>query len=251
MEKSKKVWSSQPQVRKTTPDETLQRYHVDLFNPATGNAKDALFEEINFKLYKLGAKSIAFTTSEARINSWICCLIERYYKHLNENYEGFHATWEEQEPSCDLDSCDRIIIHLYAKEDDKEHQLVAKTVYISTGTIFIQRRWYQNYGMVEFPFLLDIINKMQESISSDNGNTTLYTSTLSDFLKQASSTGIIEREEEKEAQEDINEKRKKEHEIDHKVDTTITENTTGFHAKMLEPTPCRYTPSRLHTVTTL
>ena len=30
MEKSKKVRSSQPQVQKTTPDETLQRYHVDL-----------------------------------------------------------------------------------------------------------------------------------------------------------------------------------------------------------------------------
>ena len=229
MEKSKKVQSSQPQVRKTTPDKTLQRYHVDLFNPATGNAKDALFEEINFKLYKPGAKSIAFTTSEARINSWIRCLIERYYKHLNENYEGFRATWEE---------------------DDEEHQLAAITVYISTGTIFIQGRWYQNYGMVEFPFLLDIINKMQESISPDNGDTTLYSSTLSDFLKQASSTGIIEREE-KEAREDINEQRKKEDEIDHKVDTTITENTTGFHAKMLEPTPWTYTPSRLHTVTTL
>ena len=63
----KKARLSQPQVRLTTPDESLQCYHVDLFNPATGKAKNALFEEIKFDLYKPGAKSFAVATSEDRI----------------------------------------------------------------------------------------------------------------------------------------------------------------------------------------
>ena len=66
-EKSKKARLSQTQIWITTPDETLCQYHVELFNPATGKTKDAPFEEVNFELYKPGAKSIAFTTSETRI----------------------------------------------------------------------------------------------------------------------------------------------------------------------------------------
>ena len=85
-EKAKKARLSQPQVRLTTPDESLQRYHVELFNPASGKAKDALFEEINFDLYR--AKSFSITTSKGRIALWIC-FIERYYKQLNLNTEGF------------------------------------------------------------------------------------------------------------------------------------------------------------------
>ena len=55
MENQKNSRFSQPQVRITEPDETLQCYHVDLFNPATGKAKDARFKEIVFDLYKPGA----------------------------------------------------------------------------------------------------------------------------------------------------------------------------------------------------
>ena len=86
-----------------------------------GKGIDSLFEEIAFELYKPGAKSIAFTTSEIRLDSWIRCLIERYYKHLNDNCNGYQATWEEPDPASDPDSCDKIIIHLYATKDAKAH----------------------------------------------------------------------------------------------------------------------------------
>ena len=76
----KKARPSQSQVYATTPDETLRRYNVELFNPASGKAKDARFEEIDLDLYKPKAKTIAFSTSEERITLWIRGLIERYFK---------------------------------------------------------------------------------------------------------------------------------------------------------------------------
>lgn len=103
-EKPKKGRLSQPQVRITTPDESLSRYHVKLFNLATGKAKDAKFEKIDFDLYKPGAKSVAFTTSENRICLWIRCFIERYYKQ--QKNEGLRVTWEEQDSSGNTDLCD-------------------------------------------------------------------------------------------------------------------------------------------------
>ena len=181
----KKARLSQLQVRITTPDETLCRYHVELFNPATGKAKDAPFEEVNFDLYKPGAKSIAFTTSETRIRLWIRCFIERYYK--KEKYEGFRAMWEEQNSSGNADLCDRIILHLYALEGKKEQQVVVITVYISTGTIFVQGKWYQQYGLVEFLLVLEIINEMKGLANPDNFEPQAFSSTLPNFSKQIAS----------------------------------------------------------------
>ena len=108
-------------MRLTTTDESLQRYHVDLFNPATGKAKDALFEEIKFDLYKPGAKRFAVATSEDRIGLWIRCFIERYHKELNLNSKGrFRMTWEEQDFPSNTSMCDRIIVHLYYLDQEKE-----------------------------------------------------------------------------------------------------------------------------------
>ena len=145
VERSKKARIYQPQVYCVEPDETLKCYHVDLFNPATGKAKDSKFEEIDFNLYEPGAKSIAFTTSEARIGLWSRSFIERYHKQLNHDHEH-RVTWEEQDSVSNSNICDRIILHLYAPERGKEQQVVAITVYVSTGTIFIQGRWFCNFG---------------------------------------------------------------------------------------------------------
>ena len=188
-EKPKKARLSQPQVRLTTPDESLQRYHVELFNPASGKAKDALFEEINFDLYKPGAKSFAVTTSEGRIALWIRCFIERYYKQLNLNTEGFRMTWEEQESASNASMCDRIIVHLYNSDHEKQQHMVAITIYVSTGTIFVQGKYFQQYGLTEFPLLLDIVNRMQElgnTADVTNVDSDLYTSTLLSSLQQIS-----------------------------------------------------------------
>ena len=144
VERSKKARIYQPQVYCVEPDETLQRYHVDLFNPATGKAKDSKFE-IDFNLYNPGAKSIAFATPEARIGLWSRCFIERYHKQLNHDHEH-RVTWEEQDSVNNSNICDRIILHLYASEGGKEQQVVAITVYVSTGTIFIQEDGFATLG---------------------------------------------------------------------------------------------------------
>lgn len=272
MEKPKKARFSQPQVRIIEPDETLQRYHVDLFNPATGKAKDARFEEIVFDLYKPGAKSIAFTTSEARIGLWIRCFIERYYKQLNHESEDYRVTWEEQDSASNANSCDRIILHLYALEGGKEQHLVAITVYISTGTIFIQGKWFQNYGMVEFPSLLDIINQMSANSNLNSDVTELCKTTLPKFLKQVSIPIPCTTVDKEKAHEETDDKDRKEAteenggevketDVPDGTDTKDGNMETEHHSdfsktldddiKNVEPQPLTYTPSRLHTLTAL
>ena len=210
VERSKKARIYQPQVYCVEPDETLQRYHVDLFNSATGKAKDSKFEEIDFNLYKPGAKSITFATSEARIGLWIRCFIERYHKQLNHDHEH-RVTWEEQDSVSNSNICDIIILHLYASEGGKEQQVAAITVYVSTGTIFIQGRWFCNFGKIEFPLLLDIISKM--SHSNPNHNVTeLYQTTPPNFFKQdlIPTPCTTDKDEEHEEIEDSDKKKKME-----------------------------------------
>lgn len=101
-------------MRLTEPDETLLRYHGDIFNPATVKAKDAHFEKVDFNLYKPGAKSIAFAMSEERLNLWIHCFIKQYYEHLKHECNDYRVTWEEQDSAGDPNLCDWIILHLYA-----------------------------------------------------------------------------------------------------------------------------------------
>ena len=72
----------------------------------------------------------------------------------------YRVTWEEQDSASNTNLCDRIILHLYALAGGKEQHLVAITLYIFTGTIFIQGKWFPKNGMVEFLSLLDIINQM-------------------------------------------------------------------------------------------
>ena len=254
----RKARLSQPQVRIATPDETLCRYHVDLFNPATGKAKDARFEEINFDLYKPGAKSIAFTTSEVRISLWIRCFIERYYKQQNE---ALRATWEEQDSTGNADLCDRILLHLYALDEKKEQHVVAITVYISTGTIFIQGKWYQQYGLIEFPLLLEIINEMKELDNPDAFDPQLFNSTpLSSLLNKIVSptTPVIGREHEQEETEKKGEGDVLTREVDINVASTPETNRPEEFLKSIADdiqsvgnSSLSYTPSRLHTITTL
>lgn len=253
LDKPKKARLSQPKVYQTEPDETLQRYHVELFNPATGKAKDASYESINFELYKPGAKSIAFSTSETRIALWIRCFKERYHRQLNEN-EDNRVTWEEQDSAGNSALCDRIILHLYGKGE----QLVAITIYISTGTILVQGKWFRNFGLLEFPILLDIVNHM--SLSTDA--TESYWSTPICFLTETPMNGQ-EQSHETQTVIDVHQKEKADDgnikETPETPDTkkTETERTSNFHKtldddiKSAEPEPLMYTPSRLHTFTAL
>ena len=98
-------------------------------------------------------------------------------------HHDHRITWEEQDSVSNSNICDIIILHLYASEGGKEQQVPVITVYVSTGTIFIQGRWFCNFGKIEFPLLLDIINKM--SHSNPNHNVTkLYQTTPPNFFKQ-------------------------------------------------------------------
>lgn len=246
----KKARLSQPQVHATTPDETLRRYHVEMFNPASGKAKDARFEEINLDLYKPKAKSIAFSTSEERIGLWIRCLMERYFKHHTDD---FRSTWEEQDSPGNADRCDRIILHLYARSEDKKEQHVAAiTVFVSTGTFLVQGKFYQQFSETEFPLLLQAVNKLTTTSNPDDLNPDLFTSTpLSNLWNPQTSqdepnrvVGVASPAE---------------------VDTTVAlastppeVNHTGEFLKTVSEdiqnaaTPAlSYTPSRLHTISSL
>ena len=264
-DKQRKSRTSQPLVRFTAPDESLKRYKVELFNPATGKAKDALFEEINFNLYKPGAKSFAFKTSESRICFWIRVFLQRYYKQL-QSIEGFRITWQEQDAASDTNTCDRIILHLYTLEDKKEQHVVTITIYVSTGTIFVQGKWFEQYGGVEFPLLLEIVNQMQELSNTggdDDAEMILCTSTLPNFLENISHpTNANKTDQGKESGlEEIGEVEARVETDNPKsaetvIDTTKV-NTSEFFKSMTDdlknvgPESLVYTPSRLKSLTTL
>ena len=120
-------------MRLTEPDETLLRYHVDIFNPATGKAKDVHFKEVDFNLYKPEAKALHL---QCRRKDSIC---------------GFTVL------SNDTTNISNTSVMITESLGKNKTQLVIRVYTFSTGTVFIQGKWFQNFGMVEFPLLLDII----------------------------------------------------------------------------------------------
>ena len=84
--------------------------------------------------------------------------------------------------------CDRIIVHLYYLDQEKEQHIVATTIYVSTGTIFVQGKCFQQYSLIEFPLLLWTLStgckNWAISLTSLTVDPDLYTSTLPSFLEK-------------------------------------------------------------------
>ena len=103
------------------PREDLHRYLVDKFHSST-KSKTVSFEKIDLSTYKPMAKVASFITSEDRLLLWIKIFIVRYFEHLNTM--GYRITWQEQESYSCATKSDKIILHIYAVEDNDEDQLI-------------------------------------------------------------------------------------------------------------------------------
>ena len=75
--------------------------------------------------------------------------------------EGYKAVWEEQDAYSTPCKCEKIVLHLYCTTVDSEDQLVALTVFVSTGRIMVQGKMCEDWCANEFPVLLDIVNTIE------------------------------------------------------------------------------------------
>ena len=72
---------------------------------------------------------------------------------------GHRVTWQEQESYSWATKSDKIILHIYAVEDNDEDQLITISIFISTGRIMIQGKKFTEWSRDEFPALF--INRKQ------------------------------------------------------------------------------------------
>ena len=142
------------------PCEDLHRYLVDKFHSST-KSETVSFEKIDLTTYKPTAKVASFITSEDRLLLWIKTFIVRYFEHLNTM--GYRITWQEQESYSCATKSDKIILHIYAVEDNDEDQLITISIFISTGRIMIQGKKFAEWSRDEFPALLSIVNSLESS----------------------------------------------------------------------------------------
>ncbi|KAL9983485.1 hypothetical protein ACROYT_G005667 [Oculina patagonica] len=103
---------------------------------------------------------------------------ESKINQCDEEDEGFSDKTSQAiaNPSQSID------INLYQPTSvDSEDQLVALTVFVSTGRIMVQGKMYEEWCANEFPVLLDIVNTIEPLPTiSDNG---VFTSSLPQFFK--------------------------------------------------------------------
>ena len=156
---SGKSETKSPCVRITKPSKDLNRYLVDKFNQSTGKSKNAPFEAIDLGIYRPSAKCLAFSTSEDRLLLWITAFLYRYYE-ITGNTTDYKVVWEEQDSPSSASKCDKIIIHLLADSSTTEEQLIAITVFVTTGRIQVQGNKFEEWSIYEFPVLLNIVNTL-------------------------------------------------------------------------------------------
>ena len=167
----------------TQPSTDSNRYLVDKFNNTATKSKQAPFESIDINLYQPSARCSAFCTSESRLLVWITVFANRYYQLLNEDGTGYKAVWEEQDAYSTPSKCEKIVLHLYSTTVDSEDQLVALTVFVSTGRIMIQGKMYEDWCAHEFPVLLDIVNAIEPVPTISWSDNAVFTSSLPHFFK--------------------------------------------------------------------
>lgn len=166
-----------PGMVATTPDATFTRYQVDQFK--TTKAKTVPYEELDFNIYKPASKCVAFATSEERILLWTRALHDRYYIGLQNN-SMLKSLWEEQQTYNDSSKCDKVIIHLSLTSNAEN--IVAISVFTSTGRIQIQGRFLHEWGNTEFNTLLAMVNSPDKLLNEST------TKDLDLFLQQLSET---------------------------------------------------------------
>ena len=137
----------------------LNRYLVDKFHQPNARSKTAPFESIDLAIYRPSANCLAFSTSEDRLLLWITAFQYRYHK-LTGNAADYKVIREEQDSLSSASKCDKIIIHLITNASTGEEQLVAITVFVTTGRILVQGKKFEEWSSFEFPVLLDIVNTL-------------------------------------------------------------------------------------------
>ena len=226
------------------PCEDLHRYLVDKFHSST-KSKTVSFEKIDLTTYKPTAKVASFITSEDRLLLWIKTFIVRYFEHLNTM--GYRITWQEQESYSCATKSDKIILHIYAVEDNDEDQLITISIFISTGRIMIQGKKFAEWSRDEFPALLSIVNRLESSGNPSSKNISLFLRGLSNFFTKCEGC-------EAEELNDITTKEDVVHdnEISDVTETSSVDKGTTETLRMSEHIePLSLTPSRLNTLATL
>ena len=130
-------------VRIVQSSKDLNRYLVDKFHQPNARSKTAPFESIDLSIYRPSANCLAFSTSEDRLLLWITAFQYRYHK-LTGNAADYKVIWEEQDSLSSASKCDKIIIHLITNASTGEEQLVAITVFVTTGRILVQGKNSKN-----------------------------------------------------------------------------------------------------------
>lgn len=65
--------------------------------PDGKKSRQALFEEINFKIYNNGNKTTAFMTSKENLPLWIRCINDFYRGQVNNAQEMYEIEWDKSD----------------------------------------------------------------------------------------------------------------------------------------------------------
>jgi len=156
--------SQRPRVVRRDPDRTFERYMVDSFKDKAINSKQVPFESIDLSLYSPSANLLGFKTSEERLRFWIEAIQRRYVDGLKDKYT---ITWEELDCISDPSKAEKIILTICSKTNKK---LFALNIFITTGRLQIRGSKYKDWAKSEFPLIMQIINKLNNSEEITSGD---------------------------------------------------------------------------------
>lgn len=149
------------QLQEITPDFSCSRYAVDEFKSQSRSSRQVAFESIDLATYSNTARLAAFSTSIERVPYWVEGLYTRYLCFLNSR-DGYKVKWKELNTAVSGDKCERIVIHVHYNDSCCDILLFAVTVFLTTGRIQVQGKYWQEWANQEMPIMRRVVDKLQQ-----------------------------------------------------------------------------------------
>ncbi|CAG2253761.1 unnamed protein product [Mytilus edulis] len=128
--------------------------------PTTDKGKQTLIETIDQNLYAEAAHMVAFRIPHDKLYPWIKALHLVYYEHYGKSTQYAVSWFDEPDNWSEKTGNKTVCIELSTKTDQPNPLLYKIQLHINTGLIQIQGNHKDTFVTIDFPVLLQIVEKV-------------------------------------------------------------------------------------------
>lgn len=137
-------------IKKSIPDKS---------NKSKGKIALVKTEELDYDVYKPGAKMVSCRILRENISSWVCALATRYFYKLGDN-QDYEIKWENKEASDGTTKDIQIQVADITNKVKESVNLFTLHVYLTTHAMTVQGNFIRQWGSQEFEILREVAHEI-------------------------------------------------------------------------------------------